>query len=248
MMRRPVGDQSADLLPPRSRAEADSTEKRGYPPYDPRLMPRPLIHGYTTGVRMPRHYADFPNQSPKQSSWTSWTSDEEIGSAAPCTSTNNMLSDQHGRSLWHLQGSNGVCSRRVVADRPRLAPICRSPVYVVTMSEYSRPMQEPTLLLLTALADEPRHGYALMQEVAEISGGRVRLRTGTLYGALDRLQREGLVLVVREEIVDGRARKVYALAESGRTALAQETVRLRAITEEAERRLAPRPHLKGATA
>ncbi|SEM81846.1 Transcriptional regulator PadR-like family protein [Streptacidiphilus jiangxiensis] len=111
-------------------------------------------------------------------------------------------------------------------------------------------MQEPTLLLLTALADEPRHGYALMQEVAEISNGRVRLRTGTLYGALERLQREGMVRVEREEVVDGRARKVYALADPGAVALAEETARLRAVAEEAERRLArrPRPSARGALA
>ncbi|WP_084728694.1 PadR family transcriptional regulator [Streptacidiphilus neutrinimicus] len=109
-------------------------------------------------------------------------------------------------------------------------------------------MQEPTLLLLTALADEPRHGYALMREVAEISDGRVRLRTGTLYGALERLQREGMVRVEREEVVDGRARKVYALAEPGVTALAEETARLRALAVEAERRLALRPGFRGATA
>lgn len=46
-----------------------------------------------------------------------------------------------------------------------------------------RAPQEPTTLLLTALAGAPRHGYALITEVAEISGGRVELRAGTLYGA-----------------------------------------------------------------
>ena len=113
-------------------------------------------------------------------------------------------------------------------------------------------MQEPTLLLLTALADEPRHGYALIQEVGVISGGRVRLRTGTLYSALDRLQREGLIQVEREEVVDGRARKVYALADPGRAALAEEQERLRVVVAEIERRTAaarrPLARLKGVTA
>lgn len=113
-------------------------------------------------------------------------------------------------------------------------------------------MQEPTILLLTALADEPRHGYALIQEVADISGGRVRLRAGTLYGALDRLLGEGLVRVTREEVVDGRARRVYALTDHGREALAAEAARLLAVAREAERRIAAaRPaasRAKGATA
>lgn len=104
-----------------------------------------------------------------------------------------------------------------------------------------RPIQEPTLLLLTALADEARHGYGLIQEIDAISGGRVRMRTGTLYGALDRLLQQGLIRVEREEVVDGRARKVYALADAGRATLVEETERLRAVVAEAERRMAVRP-------
>ncbi|MEU8514124.1 PadR family transcriptional regulator [Kitasatospora sp. NPDC048722] len=109
-----------------------------------------------------------------------------------------------------------------------------------------RSMQEPTLLLLTALADAPRHGYALIQEISEISDGRVKMRTGTLYGALDRLLQQGLIEVAAEEIVDGRARRTYALTGSGRTALATEAERLRTVAAEAERRLATvRSALKG---
>ncbi|MFJ9692689.1 PadR family transcriptional regulator [Kitasatospora sp. NPDC101183] len=100
-----------------------------------------------------------------------------------------------------------------------------------------RSMQEPTLLLLTALADAPRHGYALIQEVAAISDGRVKMRTGTLYGALDRLLQQGLIEVAAEEVVDGRARRSYALTDAGRAALATEAERLRAVATEAERRL-----------
>ncbi|MFE7188771.1 PadR family transcriptional regulator [Kitasatospora sp. NPDC057541] len=101
-----------------------------------------------------------------------------------------------------------------------------------------RAMQEPTLLLLTALADAPRHGYALIQEIDAISGGRVKMRTGTLYGALDRLLQQGLIEVAAEEVVDGRARRTYALTEDGRGALTVEAERLRSVAQEAERRLA----------
>ncbi len=112
-----------------------------------------------------------------------------------------------------------------------------------------RSMQEPTLLLLTALADAPRHGYALIQEISAISGGRVKMRTGTLYGALDRLLQQGLIRVESEEIVDGRARRTYALAETGRTVLAAEADRLRAVVAEADRRLTTvRPRVRGAFA
>ncbi|MEV6588183.1 PadR family transcriptional regulator [Streptomyces acidicola] len=100
-----------------------------------------------------------------------------------------------------------------------------------------QPLREPTLLLLTALADAPRHGYALIKEVETISQGRVRLRAGTLYGALDRLLKQGLVRVEREEIVDSRMRRTYALTDAGSALLAAEAERLRATADEAARRL-----------
>lgn len=87
-------------------------------------------------------------------------------------------------------------------------------------------MREPTYFILAALQDEPRHGYAIVTRVAELSGDRVRLATGTLYQALDRLTREAFIEVVREEVVNGRARRHYALTPDGRSALRAEAVRM----------------------
>jgi DNA-binding PadR family transcriptional regulator len=101
----------------------------------------------------------------------------------------------------------------------------------------AKAMREPTFLILTALAGAPRHGYGILQEVAELSGGRVGLLTGTLYTALDRLTAEGLVEPDREEIVDGRARRYYRLTSAGLTALTAETARLRELATAAEHRL-----------
>jgi DNA-binding PadR family transcriptional regulator len=78
-----------------------------------------------------------------------------------------------------------------------------------------RVLQEPTLLIRAASADKSRHGHAIAQEVKSLSGNRVVLRTGTLHGSLDRLLKDGLIKVRREEVVDGRARKVCALAPLG---------------------------------
>ena len=80
-------------------------------------------------------------------------------------------------------------------------------------------MREPTYFVLASLLDGPLHGYAIIQRTSELSGGRVRLATGTLYTALDRLTAEGYVELVREEIVNGRARRSYGLTPSGAEAL-----------------------------
>lgn len=98
-------------------------------------------------------------------------------------------------------------------------------------------MQEATFLILTALAADSQHGYGIITEVAEISGGRVRLRAGTLYTALDRLRAGGLIAVDREEIVEGRLRRYYRLTPEGTTQLAAEAARLRADAAAALSRL-----------
>lgn len=104
----------------------------------------------------------------------------------------------------------------------------------------STEMREPTFLLLTALAGEPQHGYALIHDVQNLSQGRVRLKPGTLYGALDRLLEEGLIDESGQEVVEGRLRRYYALTSTGEEALHRETRRLRGNVEIATRRLQAR--------
>ena len=115
--------------------------------------------------------------------------------------------------------------------------IVRLSVYNVGMSE--RPLHEPTFLMLTALAKGPQHGYGIITDVREISGGRVQLRAGTLYTALDRLRADGLIGVDREEIVDNRLRRYYRLTPPGEKRLAEEAARLQANAVVAMSRLHP---------
>ena len=75
-------------------------------------------------------------------------------------------------------------------------------------------LQEPTFLVLAALAAEPLYGYGIIRAVAEISADDVHLRPGTLYPALDRLTADGLVELHREEIVVGRLRRYYRLTDA----------------------------------
>jgi DNA-binding PadR family transcriptional regulator len=100
-----------------------------------------------------------------------------------------------------------------------------------------RAMQEATFLILTALAADSQHGYGIITDVQEISGGRVRLRAGTLYTALERLRADGLIDVDREEVVDNRLRRYYRLTALGGKRLATEAARLHANASAAQLRL-----------
>jgi DNA-binding PadR family transcriptional regulator len=100
-----------------------------------------------------------------------------------------------------------------------------------------RTMQEATFLILTALAGGSQHGYGIITDVAGISGGRVRLRAGTLYTALDRLRADGLIEVEREEVVDSRLRRYYRLTPVGSEQLAEEAARLQSNVDVAMTRL-----------
>jgi DNA-binding PadR family transcriptional regulator len=114
-------------------------------------------------------------------------------------------------------------------------PNHRSSVYNNDMTKQA--MQEPTFLILTALADRAQHGYGIMTDVAGISQGRVKLRAGTLYAALDRLLGDGIVGVDREEIAAGRLRRYYRLTPAGAELLAAEAARLSANARIATTRL-----------
>jgi DNA-binding PadR family transcriptional regulator len=99
------------------------------------------------------------------------------------------------------------------------------------------PLREPAFLVLTSLAAGPQHGYAVIEDVARISGGEVRLHAGTLYAVLDRLRTAGLVEIEREEVVQSRLRRYYRITAVGAQRLTAETERLRRHAEAAGRRL-----------
>ncbi len=98
-------------------------------------------------------------------------------------------------------------------------------------------LTEPAFFVLTALVDGPRHGYGIVGAVADLSGGRVHLRIGTLYGVLDRLVGDALVELDREEVERGRLRRYFRLTESGRHSLVREAERHAANARVASERL-----------
>lgn len=101
-------------------------------------------------------------------------------------------------------------------------------------------LRESTYFILAGLLDGPRHGYAIVKSADEMSGGRVRLTAGTLYGALGRLVDQGLVVVQRDEVVSGRRRRYYELTIDGRATLAAEASRLEARAAVVHERLGAR--------
>ncbi len=100
-------------------------------------------------------------------------------------------------------------------------------------------MQEATFLILTALAAGSQHGYGIITDVHAISAGRVQLKAGTLYAALERLRADRLIEVDREEIVDSRLRRYYRLTPAGAELLGAEAARLQANAHVAMSRLKP---------
>ncbi len=105
-------------------------------------------------------------------------------------------------------------------------------------------MTPQAYLVLLAVAEHPRHGYAIVREVLELSDGEVRLGAGTLYGLLDRLGEAGLIEGAGEEVVDGRLRRYYRITPQGSAGAASETARLTALARRA-RTLLARPALGG---
>ena len=92
-------------------------------------------------------------------------------------------------------------------------------------------LTESTYYILLALA-QPRHGYGVMQQTERMSGGRVRLAAGTLYGALNSLCEKGWIIPVPS--TEESRRKEYRLTERGRQALQGELARLRELVRNGE--------------
>lgn len=92
-------------------------------------------------------------------------------------------------------------------------------------------LTEATYYILLSLY-EPRHGYGIMQETERLSGGRVRLAAGTLYGALGAMCEKDWIRLLPGE--DGGRRKDYVLTEQGLRVLLHEIDRLRELVRNGE--------------
>jgi DNA-binding PadR family transcriptional regulator len=100
------------------------------------------------------------------------------------------------------------------------------------------PLSPPVFHILLSLADADRHGYAIMQEIEERTGGAVRIGPGTLYGAIKRLRDDELI---EELVADGEGsderRRYYHLTTLGRKVARLEAERLEELVAAARARL-----------
>ena len=98
-------------------------------------------------------------------------------------------------------------------------------------------VNDPPILILTSLASGPKHGYALMQDIASFAG--VRLGPGSLYGAISRLEQRGLI----EPLGASSRTRPYQLTTAGRDTLEVTLVGMRAVLNEATTRLERAPRV-----
>lgn len=92
------------------------------------------------------------------------------------------------------------------------------------MSEKDNPLTEAFFYILLSLR-HPNHGYGVIQEVEELTKGRVSLGAGTLYGALQTMQKRGWIRVVSQE-TESRKKKEYIITEAGKEVFETERARL----------------------
>jgi DNA-binding PadR family transcriptional regulator len=96
-----------------------------------------------------------------------------------------------------------------------------------------RPMAPAVFHILLALADQPRHGYGIMLDIAERSDNKVKMSPGTLYGSIKQMLDEGLIEEMDSRRSDDERRRYYRLTRDGREAARQEMSRMSALLGQA---------------
>ena len=110
-------------------------------------------------------------------------------------------------------------------------------------TESTSPLTEATFFILLSLSPAPKHGYAIMKDVKELSKGRIVFSTGSLYGAIRRLLDQGWIKRVSDPKPNttDRERKAYTLTEKGRKVVNAEIERLQSLLTTAKQRTAASP-------
>jgi DNA-binding PadR family transcriptional regulator len=101
------------------------------------------------------------------------------------------------------------------------------------MPRRAKPLPSASLHIVLALLEGEMHGYALMRRVEDQSDGAVRMGPGTLYGTLNRLVDDGLIVETTDRVPrpEGERRRYYELSASGRSAALDELTRLQSLVQ-----------------
>ena len=102
------------------------------------------------------------------------------------------------------------------------------------MEPKKEPLTESYFYILLCLYRHANHGYGIMQEAGELSGGRVRIGSGTMYGATSNMIKKGWITQIRSDTPGEERRRLYSLTQAGRSALDAEIRRLQRMLDLAE--------------
>lgn len=112
------------------------------------------------------------------------------------------------------------------------------------MEPKKEPLTESYFYILLCLCGHANHGYGIMQEAGRLSVGRVKIGSGTMYGAVSNMIKKGWIMETEEEPADTRIlqyrgqgirKKLYVLTPAGKSALEEEILRLKGLLESAEK-------------
>lgn len=95
------------------------------------------------------------------------------------------------------------------------------------------PLTESYFYILLCLWQGPKHGYGVMQQTQELSGGRVKIGSGTMYGATSNMMKKGWIEECMD-MADGERRRSYRLTDEGRATLEAERERLKELVNNAQ--------------
>ena len=96
------------------------------------------------------------------------------------------------------------------------------------------PLTESYFYILLCLWEGPKHGYGIMQQTNEMTGGRVKIGSGTMYGATSNMMKKGWIEECMDSL-DGERRRSYRLTEEGKSVLQAEHERLKELLNNAEK-------------
>lgn len=99
------------------------------------------------------------------------------------------------------------------------------------MAEKNEPLTESYYYILLCLYNKPNHGYGIMQDTERLSGGAVRIGSGTMYGATGNMMKKGWIIEKVSEDPDDKRKRLYELTTEGKLVLEKEIARLKRLLD-----------------